>query len=300
MKIGIFGMGAVGCAIYGELYGYEELYVLADEKRARGYEANGFIINDKKIYPRCITDKKMDLILICVKNYQLSRALPDIAVFADESTVLLPLLNGITARDVLCKYFPDNTVLYGVINVEANKTENIVKTGKIINLQFGEEYNTPVKKYLSDISDIFTAFNIKHHIYPNMKQRVWRKWMLNMGINQVSALCNATYRDMAHPLIQDLLAEIFLEVYAVSEAYHAGLTPEDVEETIQSCKAFRSERVTSLTLDFLQGGENELDIFSPALIRLAEARNMSVPVNQTLYRLLKSMNDNRKSKRNQD
>ncbi len=298
MKIGIFGMGAVGCSVYSELYGYEELYVLADEKRIKNYKENGFIINDVTYYPNCTSNLKMDLIFVCTKNYQLKQSLHDLKAFVNEHTILLPLLNGITARDVLLDYFQENNVLYGVINVEANKTKNRVKKGKIINLQFGEEYNTPIKEYLLRIDEILKKYNINHHIYPNMKRRVWSKWMLNMGINQISALCNATYQDMSHPLIQELLQEIFLEVYEVSKAYNIGLESEDLEETIERCKAFRSNRVTSLTMDFNQNAENELEIFSPTLISLASAKNIEVPVNQVLYKLLKSMDDNKKNKRN--
>lgn len=295
MKIGIFGMGAVGCSVYHELCGYPDLYVLADEKRIERYK-KGFIINGKPYYPNYCFNGTVDLLILCVKNYQLKQALFDMKPFVNEATIILPLLNGITAHDCISDYYKDNRVLYGVINVEANKNGNEVKAGKIINLQFGEEKNEKLKDYVKKIDDIFTACGIRHHVYPDMKKRVWLKWMLNMGINQISALCNATYRDMTHPLLQELLEEIFLEVYRVSEAYQIGLERRDVEETVSRLKDFTSDRVTSLTLDFKGNRENELDIFSPTLIRLAEAKGIDVPINRVLYKLLKSLEDNKKVK----
>ena len=38
MKIGIFGMGAVGAAIYNELNEYNDLYILCDENRKNKYD----------------------------------------------------------------------------------------------------------------------------------------------------------------------------------------------------------------------------------------------------------------------
>ena len=58
--------------------------------------------------------------------------------------------------------------------------------------------------------------------------------------------------------------------------------------------SFNSNRVTSLTLDFNKGGKNELEIFGPTLIKLADAKGIDVPVNRTIYRLIKSYDDNRK------
>lgn len=297
MRIGIFGMGAVGLALYKELYGYDDLYILADENRIARYKSQAFIINDKEYYPNYSSNIKVDLVFVCVKNYQLEASLKDLETFVDDNTIILPLLNGITAHNVIQDYFKNNNVLYGVINVEANKKDNILKTSKIINLQFGEEYNEPIKDYLLEIDNILTKYNVNHKIYPSMKKRVWLKWMLNMGINQISALCKATYKDMSHPLLKELMSDIFNEVYAVSQAYNIGLDENDLLETNKRCEAFTSNRVTSLTLDFYNSEYNELDSFSFTLIKLAEAKNIPVPVNMVLYKLLKSLDDNLKNKR---
>lgn len=294
MKIGIFGMGAVGASILNEMGKYNELYVLVDEKRlAKNKE---LIINDVVFTPNYITKGKMDLIIVCVKNYHLEKALPDIARFVDEKTIILPLLNGITAHDVLSNYFKNNRVLYGVINVEANKIDNVIKTSKIINLQFGYEFNNPILDEIKQIKDVFDEFNINNNVYENMKRRVWLKWMLNMGINQISALCNATYKDMSHPLLKELMTDIFKEVYNVSLAYNIGLTDDDLNETIKRMDKFNSNRVTSLTIDFNNNSENELDSFSKTLIDIAKMKNIPTPINEVLYKLLKSYDENKRQK----
>ena len=295
MKIGIFGMGAVGCAIYNELNGYNDLYVLANNERLEKYKS-GFIINDKLIVPNCSNNLKVDLLIVAVKNYHLEKSLKDIEKFVGPNTIILPLLNGIMAHDIIQNHFKDNNVLYGVINVEANKIGNVVHTSKIINLQFGEEYNNPIKGYLKEIDSIFKKYNVNHNIYEDMKRRVWLKWMLNMGINQISALLNATYKEMTHPYILDIMFKIFDEVYNVSKAYNINLDDNDLEYTKNMCKNFTSNRVTSLTIDFYNNKENELDSFSKTLIDLAYKKNILVPTNELIYKLLKALYDNKNQK----
>ena len=220
----------------------------------------------------------------------------DIEKYVSSNTIILPLLNGIMAHDILQSYFKNNKVLFGVINVEANKVGNIIHTSKIINLQFGEEYNDDIKPYLKEISSIFTKYNVTHNIYPDMKRRVWLKWMLNMGINQISALLNVTYKQMTHPYILDIMFNIFDEVYAVAKAYNINLDDSDLEYTKNMCKSFTSNRVTSLTIDFYNNQYNELDSFSKTLIDLASKKNISVPTNELIYKLLKALDDNKNQK----
>jgi len=296
LKIGIFGLGGVGCAILNELHEYKELYVLVDELRKDKYEKSSLIINDNIIKPRYITRGYMDLIIVCLKNYQLESSLNDLKPFINSKTVILPLLNGITAHDRIKSYYPNNRILYGVINVESNKVGNICKTSKIINLQYGDKYNYILRYPLIEMRKIFNKYNINNHIYQNMERRVWHKWCLNLAINQISALMDATYSDMSHPLILDVFNDVFDEVYNVSKYYNVGLTKSDIDEIKDICKNFNSNRVTSLTIDVRENRRNELEYFGLELIKKADIANISVPVNKTIYNLVKAYSDNRKRK----
>lgn len=291
MKIGIFGFGAVGNAIYNELEGYKDLYVLLDSNRYKKYLKRNFKINNKDITPSFIEKGIMDIIFITIKNYELNDSILNLKPFIGKNTILIPLLNGITAHDIIKDYFPFSKVAYGVINVESNKIEDSTVCGKILNLQYGFEFNIPVKKELLDLKRILDKYNVNNNIYHDMKRRVWLKWMLNLGINQVSALLKATYKDMSEPLIQDLFIDIFTEVYKVALAYNINLTYDDVLGQMVYCKRFESSRVTSLTIDFNKKGKNELDTFGKTLVLLADKKGIDVPINKTLYALLKLKND---------
>ena len=296
LKIGIFGLGGVGCAILNELHEYKELYVLVDENRKERYEKESLIVNDNVIKPRYITRGYMDLIIVCIKNYQLESSLNDLKPFINSKTVILPLLNGITAHDRIKSYYPNNRILYGVINVESNKVGSICKTSKIINLQYGDKYNYYLRYPLIEMRKIFNKYNINNHIYQNMERRFWHKWCLNLAINQISALMDATYSDMSHPLILEVFNDIFDEVYKVSNYYNVGLTQSDIDEIKDICKNFNSNRVTSLTIDVRENRRNELEYFGLELIKKADIANISVPVNKTIYNLVKAYSDNKKRK----
>lgn len=292
MKIGIFGCGAVGCSIISELYptSKDSLYILAKNERYARY-VNGVWINGT-CYPVKVTDQEvMDYIIVCLKNYQLMGALQDISAFVGPLTNILPLLNGITAHDVLQKYFPNNTVYYGVINVEANHTPDGVTASKIILLQYGKKQNPIVSKDLMALKKEFDKSELSHQIFPDMERRVWLKWMLNMGINQVSALMNATYLQMQHENLREVLKGCYLEVLQVAKAYHIDLHESDVEDILEESLNWKSNRVTSLTEDFRTHRPNELESFSGTLLKMAAEKRIDCPINQTIYHFLKFKSD---------
>ena len=204
MRIGIFGFGAVGITLYSQLDGYGDLYVISPLDHYEKSKKDA-IVNEIKYKPNVITSGLMDLIFVCVKNYDLDEAIVDLKPFIKDETIIIPLLNGITAREKIQNAYPNNKVLYGLVYTESNKNDNVIKTSKIINLCFGEKDNTNPKEYLLKIKKILDKYHINNEIAPNMEAKCWTKWTLNLGINQISALMNATYNDMSHPLLKELL-----------------------------------------------------------------------------------------------
>ncbi len=294
LKIGIFGLGAVGISIYKELNGYKELYALCDKNRIEAYSKNKIFYNGEILNINYTDNLIMDLVIVCVKNYQLKDSINDLNKFINSKTIILPMLNGIEAHDYLKSIYKYNRVLYGVINIEANKIDNKVIASKIINLQFGDEYNYYLREPLIKIKKIFDNYNINNHIYHNMKRRMWSKWTLNIGINQISALNNYTYKDMSEPKVKEYLFHIFDEVYNVSLKYNIGLTLDDINDLKNMVNNFNSDRVTSLTVDFNKGGLNEIDSFGKKILELADNKNIDVPYNKDLYFKLNEKDLNRK------
>ncbi|MBR6072011.1 MAG: ketopantoate reductase family protein [Acholeplasmatales bacterium] len=286
IKIGIFGMGSVGASIYNELNGYPNLYALLDEDRIAKYKKNPLIINGNEVKLNMTSNLKMDLVILCVKVYHLDKALNDLKPFVDKNTIILPILNGIDANRLVKEVYPNNWVLFGAINVESNKEGNCVKTSKIMNLQFGDEYNYHLRYPLIEFKKIFDYYGIENHIYHNLKRRVWLKWIMNLAINQISAYGNYTYKDMHNDETLELMYKIFEEGYLVSKAYNIGITRGDIDELKYRCSLFESDRVTSLTLDVNKGGLNEAYIFGGRMVEVAKLKNIDIPYNTMVYNKL--------------
>jgi ketopantoate reductase len=200
----LIGLGAVGM-VYGrrlfDAYG-SGLSVIAGGERGRVLRERGAVLNGEAFFPRVVapeeTEFHPDLLLVAVKNYQLDEAMEDIKNAVGENTLILPLLNGITAKDALQTRFPDNRVFYGLsIYIDAIRTEEGVVNSADGIVRFGDEKNTPPAPEVLAVREYLEAAGIKTEVCPDMVLTVWKKWMLNVGCNQVSAVTGALRRSDA-------------------------------------------------------------------------------------------------------
>lgn len=289
MIIGILGYGAVGISLYSELKegNVKDVYFIADEARIKRYNEEDLIVNGNHLKPEFSSTVICDLVIVAVKCYSLLSSISTIKNHIKPNTIVLPLLNGIRSYEVLSSKL-NCKVLYGVINVISNKTGSIVKCEKIINLQYGYEYNKIISNDLKEIKAIFDSANVNNNIYADMKRRIWLKWMLNMGINQMSALLDINYIQMNEEHHLNILRKIFNEVLLVAEAYNIDLSLEDVDDTIDLCvNSFDSKRYPSLALDVKNGTLGELEEFSDVLLEYASKKNIELPYNYCFNQLIK-------------
>lgn len=293
MKIGIFGAGAIGIPIACKLFDTNkyDIYFCAKDKHKENL-SDGVYLNDKHYMINVVDNMTMDYLIVCVKNYDLESSLEDISSFVSKDTVILPLLNGIEAQGVLHKRFLTNRVLYGMIRIEANLVGKRANTSNIGLIAFGERFNVGVPEFLRPLKMAFDDANIENEVSSDMTRSVWLKWMLNIGINQVSALTRSTYLDMHHKDLQDMLYNLFLEIVALAQMEGVNIKEEDAKHFILESKKWTSDRYTSLAMDIMNERRNELEYFSGTALRLASKHHMALPYNEFMYKCLKAMTDN--------
>lgn len=294
MKIGVFGAGAIGKAIASFIYSYNKdiIYLVALDKYYKRLE-NGINVNNIHYDVAVSSDIKPDYLFVCVKNYDLEKSLDDIIHFVDKNTVIIPLLNGICAHDVLQKRFPLNKVCYSMIKIEANQNDNgDVITSKVILLGLGDRYNVGEPDYLKPLCEVLKKSDINYKVFDDMLREVWRKWMLNIGINQVSALTNSNYTELKHPYIKEIMLNLFKEIVSLALVCGVDLHLSDAEKLIADLDTRSSDRYTSMAMDFKNKRRNELEYFSGYALKLAKEHQLNLPYNEMIYKLLKAISDN--------
>jgi 2-dehydropantoate 2-reductase len=123
-----------------------------------------------------------------------------------------------------------------------------------------------------------------------MIRSLWYKFMINVGINQASAVLRAPYgvfQGMSEA--REVMESAMLETVALSEALGTGLRNPDVATWYDTLKNLAPDGKTSMLQDVEAKRKTEVDAFAGAALRLSEGAGVAVPVNRTLYNLIRAI-----------
>ena len=117
--------------------------------------------------------------------------------------------------------------------------------------------------------------------------------MLNIGLNQVSAISGATYGVIKNtPELLTLVNKAMTEVLEVSKAYNINLGDENWASVQDVIDSLDGDGKTSLLQDVENKRKTEVEYFSGTLIKIAKEHNVEVPVNEVLYNFIKAKERN--------
>ena len=298
-NVAMIGAGAIG-GVYSyslhKLLG-DNFAFIANGKRKERLEQEGLYLNGEHFNPKVVSsdgDTTFDLIIVSVKNYQLQSAIEDMRNLVGENTIILTLLNGISAREVLKEEFKDNHVLYGLaIKIDAVKVGNKITQNSKAIIQFGDKYNKTMSEEVLAVKNLLNDAKINNQVFEDMIKTVWTKWMLNIGLNQVSAISGATYRVIKNtPELLTLVNKSMTEVMEVSKAYNINLGDENWASVQDVIDSLDGDGKTSLLQDVENKRKTEVEYFSGTLIKIAKEHNVEVPVNEVLYNFIKAKERN--------
>ena len=227
---------------------------------------------------------------VCVKNYDLEQSLDDIKNYIDSHTIILPLLNGVTPTPIIQDKYPDNHVLYGYIQkIDAYRDGNEYKYNIAGDIHFGDAINEGNNSTLILIKEMLSKSGFGAFIDKDMIRGIWKKWMLNVGANQVSALTKANYLQFAQiPEIEQVLRLAMQELMILAGYEGVNISTVDISDIIQYLTTYQFPKKTSMLQDIEARRKTEVDYISGYIIELSEKWNYPCPVNLTMYYLIKS------------
>ncbi len=294
-KAAIVGFGAIGCTYGRRLYNLmgDNFAVIAGGNRAKRLREKGETINGEKIMPLVVEPDnenwKADLVIFSVKNYQLESAINDVKNIITPNTIILTILNGVSARDKIKSVYTENTVLYGLSKSDAERTPEGIKCSWEGVIEFGEADNTVISPEVKAVKELFDMAGIKNDVCKDMIRAVWVKFMRNVGMNQLSAATGSPYWGFGGiPELNRALREVMKEVMLVAQSKGINIDEKDVEESVKIAMGSEPNSKTSMLQDMEAGRKTEVDSFSGVVIEEGLKNGVSTPWNNCLYLILKT------------
>ena len=270
--------------------------VIAQGERASRLRRDGVTVNGRRYDFRVVDPSEpstpADLLIVAVKYPAFASALQQTQHQIGPDTVVLSLLNGTTSEDEIAAAYPQchplTSITFGIDTVRQGQSVNYVSFGRI---EFGEKTNiAPFTPQVRWLSRLFDTAGISNQVPPDMVKQLWWKFMINVGVNQVTAIYEAPYatvQDTASPA-HELMIAAQREVVAVAAAKGVDLTDADMVRWLGVLADLGPHQYTSMAQDVLAHRPTEVDIFAGAMVRFGAELGVPVPVNQYLFDTLKA------------
>ncbi len=298
-KIAIIGAGALGGMYAARFFDSdpESVFLVAGGDRKRRLETEGFYLNDRHYLVSTAEpaghEAPADLILVGVKYDQLDQAVGDMARFVGSGTHILSVMNGIDSEErIAAAYGWERTLYCAALGMDPLRENNRIRVHREGSLLFGEAENKGPSGRLAPICALFDRCGIAWEIPDDMIRTLWWKYMINIGINQCSAVCSAPFglfqgSEEARTLMDSAMAETI----AVARAKGIDLTEADIGQWHKVMAGLSPEGKTSMLQDLDAGRRTEVDMFAGTLVAMAEDLGIDAPVNRTLLRIIRVLEE---------
>ena len=290
------GLGAIGLKYAARLHDADPtlVHVIANDARIAQFRATPPTVNGKPyefdfVRPDA-AGASADVIFVAVKWRHLREALADMRGFVGPQTSIISLMNGIASEEVIAREFGRERVVYANVYMDAVRSGNAVTWRDIGRIVFGEENNAVVPARVKAIAALFDKAQIPSSVPADMLRAHWAKFMLNVGINQASAVLRAPYGTFqTNRHARELMLSAAQEVVEISRCAGIGLDQTDVDRFLAIVDSLDPAGKTSMLQDVEGHRETEVDIFAGTVVDLGERYGVPTPVNRTLLTIIRAM-----------
>ncbi|MBU8910020.1 MAG: 2-dehydropantoate 2-reductase [Desulfobacterales bacterium] len=304
MDITIIGAGAMG-SLFGSLLAQSgqnvllmdiwEDHVNAINSQGLGVESDGK--TDRINIPASSNiqkSRKSDLVIIFVKSTQTEKAAVQALKCLNDNGLVLTLQNGMGNADKIAQKVHPDKVIAGTTSHGAT----ILGPGLIRHAGIGPTligmWSGKNNTGLANIKNVFCNAGIDTTIEDNIHLIIWKKLIINVGINAITALTGIKNgKIIDSPPTGELVRAAVKEACDVALAHGIKLPDDSAEQVFAIAKATGPNR-SSMGQDVDHKRPTEIDAINGAIVSLAREKKIPVPVNQTLTALVQTLQENYK------
>lgn len=298
MNILILGAGAMGCLYGARLWENGQEVVLADvrEDHVRAINEGGLAVEsddgERKVrVPASLpggVKAPPDVIFVFTKAFHTTEALGGVRHLIGPHTWLVSLQNGLGHAALLSTFVEPSRVVVGTTTFPSD----LVGPGRIHAKGGGATRIMTADGILSErlraVAEALSAAGLKCEIYEGIDSVIWEKAAFNAAMNTLGAVTGLPNGGVGGaPEGRDLAARVVGETLEVARRKGIPVNEPAVQDTVRM--AFREHRdhKASMLQDVLAERRTEIEFINGAIVREAKALGMEVPVTETLYRLVR-------------
>jgi 2-dehydropantoate 2-reductase len=232
-----------------------------------------------------------DLVLFCVKTYDVHAAAALLQPVVASHTVLLTCQNGVDTPAELQTIFARGTVLAGLTRIGST----LVKPGVIEQpttdrlLTFGS-LDGGSQPQVEAVHRLLAQADIPVVVSADIQQSLWEKLVFISAFSGIATLTGLPVAEiLAQAPTRDLYRTVLRETATVAWAAQINVAPDIVEQTMHYLDTGGDPGESSMAVDFQRRRRIEVEAIHGAVVRHGQRVQVPTPVNATLYASLTVM-----------
>jgi len=302
MKIVVMATGGVG-GYYGGLLAQagQDVTFIARGAHLQAIREKGLHIKsvhgDFQIMPAKATDNPsevgpVDVILFVTKTHQTDEAAKLIKPMVGRDTVIISLQNGIDAADRIGAATGREHMLGGAtwLSAAIEAPGLIGQYSQFRRIVLGE-FNGRTTPRLNMLYSTLQSTGATVEVSDNILKVLWTKFVFIAPVMAMGSLTRVTFGEYRSvPEARAVLTEAISEVAAVAQARGVTLDTDVVEKTLAFIDSSAPGIKPSMQRDVESGKPSELESMIGVVVRMGAEHNVSTPMMQFAYAMLKPGN----------
>ncbi len=291
MRFAIYGSGALGSYFGAKLarHGHEVIFIARgaqlEAMRTKGLRVEG--VDEAFSLPqvRVTNDpgrlSPVDFILVAVKTWQVEDTLPYLDSMLHQQTQVLTLQNGVELHTRIAQRIGAERVLAGIVRgfFFLDGPGVVRHLGVPPSITFG-----PSSPLAEALCATLLEAGIQAIIPADIDAALWEKFLLVTAVSGVGALTRMPMGPIrAYGPTRQMLEDAMREIDTLARARQVHLLDDVVERTMAFVDTFPEDATASMQRDLMEGRPSELEAQTGAVLRLAEASGVAVPLNRLIY-----------------
>ena len=301
-KVCILGAGAIGQLVYHQLaqQSQSQLSFISRDTNS-SIQPLHFTTLDEHIISREAkligkADYQMhlnqvDLLIVCVKAYQVSDALEPILPLLGSQAHILLLHNGMGPHIEIIPMLKGLGVSLGTTSQGALKLDkwHIKQTGKGLTQLGSSEMLAQLPPLPIELKQILLNAIPQSEWFTEILPLLWQKLAVNLAINPLTAICNCRNGELAADEHKPIIFNAVSELVAVAKQDNIELDLDALLQRVYLVIELTADNFSSMHQDVHHHRQTEIDAINGFVLQRACVHQLAVPVILSLQQQIKQI-----------
>jgi 2-dehydropantoate 2-reductase len=303
--IHVIGGGSIGLLFAGRLSPFARVHILS---RNGDSIATQFSIEspDGSISTYSLDTEHnpqagIDWLLVCTKSYDAEKAVNLVSARLSENSRIVLLGNGMGYQQRIATNYPSCKVLVASTTEGANRPQiqgtqpavTCVRHAGTGNTTIGALHSPPnhsIKQDLLALSALLNKASFDNDISENIVMALWRKLIVNCGINPFTAILNCTNGNiLRHPFFLTRIDGLCNELADAAQRAGLAISAKECKKSVYLVATATQHNRSSMLQDVTQGKLTEIDFINGFICQQGELHGQDYPINRELTTKVKEL-----------